>query len=84
MKFVSPSHEVSLAMVRHLSEHAVNKPWSRQLRCTTRPRPSLHRDVPVFQPWVASATAMWRGFAEKPAEKKDTCLERTWVNPTFL
>lgn len=65
MKFVSPSHEVSLAVVRQLSEHAVTKPWDRTLRCATWPRASLHKDVPVYQPWRSSALTMWRGFVGK-------------------
>ena len=51
MKFVSPNAEVSLAAVRELSEHAVSRPWDRQLRCTTWPRPSHAVAPTVFQPW---------------------------------
>ena len=52
LKHVAPSAEVSLAIVRELSEHAMLRPAPLYLHCRAL-RPATEREGIAFQPWNA-------------------------------
>lgn len=58
MKHISPSYDIALATVRHISETATTSPAPRKLH-TCRVRSHIIKDVPVFQPWRDGQT-FWK------------------------